>query len=355
MSMTLYSDITYLLNLGNLFLNLLLANIKVKVASILILTAVLLLSACIKLLPIQVSATPPVVGKLHHHKLLVGDLSRELDYYLPNDLQKKPSLIFALHGSMSTGKDMRKQTAYQFDYLAEQENIIVVYPYGYKKHWNDCRASASYAANKKNIDDLAFFKLMITYFQEHYDVDASKVFATGISNGGHMIYRLGMEMPNDFLALAAMAANLPVDKNLGCTKSNVPISIAIFNGTDDPVNPYEGGLVNILGNKSRGSVYSSKGTAEYWSNLFISGAQSTSDYKEVNLKESDGDLKTSITLRIWKSLHGDQVRLYSLQGSGHVVPSKLVSFPFFVGGNAGDIEAADEIWNFFSEIASGNN
>ena len=57
-----------------------------------------------------------------------------------------------------------------------------------------------------------------------------------------MVYRLALEKPEAFAALAVIAANLPVDENFNCQKSDKPVSIAIINGTEDPINPYHGGI-----------------------------------------------------------------------------------------------------------------
>jgi polyhydroxybutyrate depolymerase len=58
---------------------------------------------------------------------------------------------------------------------------------------------------------------------------------------------LALEMPDTFAALAAVAANLPIEANLDCQPSQRPVSIAILNGTNDPINPYNGGLVTLFG------------------------------------------------------------------------------------------------------------
>jgi poly(3-hydroxybutyrate) depolymerase len=44
------------------------------------------------------------------------------------------------------------------------------------------------------------------------------------------------------------------------------------------------------------------------------------------------------------------VRLYTLQGSGHVVPARHVPLPRFLGTTAADISGAEEIVDFFLAI-----
>ena len=288
------------------------------------------------------------VSQLNHLNHLNQKFQRSFNYYLPKNLIENPAIVFVLHGSKGTGNKVRFQSGYQYDYLAENKGeFIVVYPDGYQNHWNDCRASASYAANTENIDDPAFFNQMIDYFVAEHNGESERVFATGFSNGGHMVYRLGLEMPERFTALAAIAANLPVDENSDCLTSDKPVSIAIFNGTKDPINPYEGGLVNVFGDTSRGSVLSTLDTLKYWVDL----AQLDQSHESI-LTDNDNDNSTSVIKTTWtKEVRSEkenkEVRLYTLKGSGHVMPSKVVDFAQILGGNAQDIAGAEEIWTFF--------
>jgi polyhydroxybutyrate depolymerase len=290
---------------------------------------------------------PALTGALHREQLTVGALPRTFSFYVPAHTEAQPALIFVLHGSDGNGDLMRRMSLFRFDALADEKGAFVVYPDGYKKFWNDCRASADYAANIEKIDDSAFFAAMIDHFVQTYRVDPKRVYATGISNGGHMIYRLGLEMPQRFAALAAMAANLPVDANLDCNTSGQPVSMAILNGTEDPINPFNGGLVTIMGNSSRGNVRSAQDTANYWAAL--AGATHT---ETVRLPEVDGNAATWIEREVYRGRDATEVRLYTLHGSGHVMPVRagfLMTqlLETLLGGSAGDMESAAELWDFF--------
>lgn len=289
---------------------------------------------------------PSLPGNLIKQTLTVDKLPRHFSYYLPASASKPSPLVFVLHGSQSQSADMRKMTGYQFERLAEEQGFIVVYPDGYQRHWNDCRASASYAANTEQIDDIAFFKTMLAFFNREYAIDRQAVFATGFSNGGHMAYKLAYELPEAITGIAAIAANLPVADNLDCKPSGQAVSVAVFNGTEDPVNPYQGGLVEVFGDTSRGSVLSSRATIDYWRQL--AGIRQAAI--EVDLPETDGNPDTRISLMHWASDSGIRISLYTLHGSGHVVPSRVVSFGAMLGGDAGDLEAAEEIWDFFHSL-----
>lgn len=286
---------------------------------------------------------PQLEGEFKQGTLLIDSQPRSFSWYKPQALASNAPLIFVLHGSLGSGEQLRSSIAYEFDTLAEKYGFVVVYPDGYKNHWNDCRGSADYAANIEDINDNAFFEAMIDFFADQERIDRQQVFVTGISNGGHMAYGLALEAPDLFAAFAPMAANLPVDSNLDCEKSGQPVSIAIFNGTDDPVNPYDGGLVELFGNSSRGEVRSAMETVGYWREL----AGITEAASEKRFPELDGQQSTSVIEQRWTGADGTQVRLYTLKGSGHVIPSKRVGVPRIAGSAAGDISGPEEIVEFF--------
>lgn len=297
-------------------------------------------------LHIEMPKPPDLKGAIRQQQLTVDSKPRSFQYYVPQVIAEQPAIVFVLHGSMGSGSQVRPLLGYDFERIAEREGFLVVYPDGFEGHWNDCRRNASYSANTQDIADLAFFSAMIDYFAKRYDALTSRVFATGYSNGGHMVYRLALEMPEKFLAVAAVAASLPDQPSMDCTASGKPISVAIFNGTNDPVNPFEGGQVEIFGDTSRGMVKSSQASAEYWAELAgVDAAPETETLPEV-----DGNPSTRITRQRWQATGGTQVWFYTMTGSGHVVPSANIRYGTFFGGAAGDIEGGEEIWKFFESV-----
>ena len=271
------------------------------------------------------------------------ELKRTYDVYVPSTLSPNGPAIFVFHGSYGRSEEMRWITGHDFEYLAEEKGFLVVYPQGYKNFWNDCRASADYVANTENIDDVGFFRKIVKKITIDFNVDPSKILVTGISNGGHMTYKLAFEIPEEVFLVAPLVANLPIEANNDCAPSNKPVNMMIFNGTNDPINPYEGGLVKLLGNTSRGSVLSSEDTYKYWVNL------ANASLEEVfNFEEQDGDIKTSVIRKLSK---GEKVvALYTLVNSGHVVATPNTNLGTNYGGNAGDIVTANEIFSLYEKL-----
>ena len=289
---------------------------------------------------------PDLPGSFQQHNIKVAGLNRNFFSYRPVNLPLNSPVFFVLHGSTQTASDMRQSVAFEFESLADRFGFIVVYPNGYDNHWNDCRASADYLANTENIDDIAFFRAMIKYFAENEQADPNAIFVTGYSNGGHMAYKLAMETPELVKAIAPIAANMPVDSNLDCNKTGVAVSVAILNGRNDPINPYDRGSVEILGNTSRGSVLSTDASINYWlalagTNQNENGAKKTFVHPEV-----DGNPETQVIETRWNNAVVP-IRLFDLKGAGHVVPSKLAHFPRILGGGAADVSGPQVITEFF--------
>ncbi|MGA0555610.1 alpha/beta hydrolase family esterase [Larkinella sp. VNQ87] len=265
------------------------------------------------------------------HSQLVSDSVLIEGYYRTFHFLKparpKASLVFVLHGSGGNGLGTRNGAA-KLEAIAPAENILLVYPDGYKKYWNECRKTAQSAANRENINDNAFFDAMIGYFRKNYRIDPQRVFAVGTSGGGHMAYKLALTMPEQFRAITALIANLPDTNNLDCPEKRVAIPVLIVNGTADQVNPYEGGEVKTNG-ISLGLVRSTDRTFRYWSELAGYQREPT---KEL-LPDTDPTDGKTIERYTYKASGKPEVTLLKVLGGKHDYPN--------------DIDVYLEAWAFF--------
>lgn len=290
---------------------------------------------------------PDLPGEVLVGSLLHDGLQRSWLGYLPASAGDQPALLLVMHGSQSSGADMRALSFYGFDVLAERDGFIVIYPEGYQRHWNDCRAGANYVANLQGVDDVGFLRALVQQMVVEHNVDLSRVYATGLSNGGQMAYRLGLEAPELVAGIAAVAANLPVASNFDCSRSGEPVATLVMNGTLDPVNPYEGGVVEILGDTSRGEVLSSRATAAYWASLAEYDAQG--EHRAwPQVAPDDG---TSVESLSWAQAGKPPVTLITLVGGGHTVPHPLFSLPRILGATSHELDGTEVIWSFFKEAA----
>jgi len=132
-----------------------------------------------------------------------------------------------------------------------------------------CSIAGDISANGLNIDDMGFLTGMIDKLITETGVDPGRVFATGSSRGGSMAFRLALEAPSRFRAVAAVSANVPTPENFKCKPAgHGTSSVMIMNGTKDPLVPFDGGEVNLLGLFYRtGKVRSSRESGQYFANL----------------------------------------------------------------------------------------
>ena len=291
----------------------------------------------------EVFRAPPTQGNYKTYSFMHDDLNRTYDVYIPSTIKKNASVFFLFHASRGNSKDMRSSTGYDFEYLAQEKGFLVVYPQGYKNHWNDCRATADYAANIQDIDDVGYFQQMVKSLEENYMINRKQLVVSGISNGGHMVFKLAHEIPKDILLYTSFAANLPVQDNNDCSLSQEEVNMIIFNGTNDPINPYDGGLVSILGNDSRGFVISAEETYNYWRDL-----TSYEEEKIMTIPQLDSDSKTFVIKK--ESIGSKYVALYSLVNGGHIYASPYLKNSRFAGESVRDINGAEEIYATYLEL-----
>jgi polyhydroxybutyrate depolymerase len=286
---------------------------------------------------------PELAGTMEYGSVEHDGLTRTWRAYIPS-LETGPApLVLILHGSRGDGQRMLEGTRYGFNLLAEREGFIPVYPDGFEKHWNDCRASAGYSANVRNIDDVGFFRAMVREIAARHNIDQSRIYVAGMSNGGHMAYRVGFEAPELTAGIAAIAASLPVEDNLDCERSGEPVATLVMNGTEDPINPYDGGLVEIRNDSSRGRVLSSRDTARYWAHLAGYGGEG----QQLAWPKTSPDA-TSIESTRWSAPGKPPVTLITVVSGGHTIPHPLLSVPRILGRTSHELDASGVIWSFFS-------
>lgn len=289
-------------------------------------------------------APPPLPGTVVAGTLEHDGLQRSWRSFVPDSAPAQPPLVLVLHGSLADGAMARATTFYSFDVVAAREGFVVAYPDGIEQHWNDCRASASYAANRRNIDDVGFLRALVTTLVERHGIDPDRVYVSGFSNGGHMAYRLAMEAPELIAAAAPVAANMPVADNRDCREHGEAVPMMILNGSDDSINPYQGGLVSLFGDSSRGAVLSAEASARHWAALAgHSGAGERQQLAPTQLDDA-----TRLERLGWERSGLAPVVLLTLHGAGHQFPHPVYSGMRLLGTTSHQADGAELIWAFFA-------
>src|SRR4051812_40864226 len=176
------------------------------------------------------------------HQFYIQDAwQRYYHLYLPVNYNREQPipLLLALHGGGGDGNSMIKLTNGEFNRLADEHNFMVCYPDGIAKKWNDGRFQA---LRGRSVDDVGFIAGLIDSLAGGYAVDVEHVFVTGMSNGGHMAYRLACDLYDQIAGIAPVAALMPDNLEQAC-KPPRPMPVLIIAGTDDTLVPYRGGAV----------------------------------------------------------------------------------------------------------------
>ena len=284
---------------------------------------------------------PPLSGRLTTGTIQADGLTRTYLTYVPQGLRKGAPLLLVMHGSGERGSQMRRATGYGFERVADQRNFVVVYPDGYEGYWNACNIVGDYSANRLNVNDVGYLTLLVDKLVAEIGLDPRRVFATGISRGGHMAFRLALEAPSHFRAVAAVAANVPVPENFKCKPTGQGTSsIMIMNGTKDPLNPFDGGDVSFFGLLKRGKVRPSRESGQYFADL--NNIIHPPETKEIQLTNG-----VQIQQVLWHEDSKPAVELITVFGGGHVIPQPYWRAPRLLGPTPKQPNGPAVIWEFF--------
>ncbi|GLI28523.1 hypothetical protein ARHIZOSPH14_27650 [Agromyces rhizosphaerae] len=281
-------------------------------------------------------AEPELAASVEQHTITVDGLERTYTTVVPDDLPADAPLVLAFHGSNADSAAMRTVAGYRFDELAVERGFVMAYPDGYEQTWHGCRAETPYPARIDDIDDVAFAEAIVGAAASDLGIDTSRVYATGLSNGGHMAIRLGAERPDLISGVAAFAAAQPAPANDTCEWSGEAVPTMFVLGTADPINPYEGGEAGTLAG-SLGDVYSAEESARV-------------------IAERNGVAGEPVVERtgddVVRTAYGDDtdaaVVLYTVEDGGHVVPNPVYAQPRVMGATTAHLDGPLVAWEFFA-------
>jgi polyhydroxybutyrate depolymerase len=207
-------------------------------------------------------AEPPIAGEVASCALPDG---RRYDAVLPTATGPLP-VVLAIHGGGGNSRNARTITcptgdlddADCLDALGVREGFLTIYPDGTPstllrnlKTWNagggvDDLQCTSGRACADNVDDVGYFRSVLDDLSRWVTVDERRVYATGLSNGGAMSYRLGHELSDRIAAIAPIGAA----DQFGIASEPPPadhlVPVLDIHGTADPCWPFDGGTAACL-------------------------------------------------------------------------------------------------------------
>ena len=286
---------------------------------------------------LAVLAAEPLGPGDFHRSLTVGDTTRSYLVHVPPRYEagRPAALVLSLHGACS---DANVQVHFcGLNRKADSAGFVVVYPNGTGAgpllFWN--AGLARFEAAKKLPDDVAFIAYVLDDVASVLNVDPKRVYATGMSNGAMMCYRLAAELSSRIAAIAPVGGTMAIDK----AEPQRPVSVIHFHGTADTTVLYRG----LDDRASRLIKYQSvDDTIKTW--VTVNGCPAEPTIHKFPDRAHDG---TSVTQKTYgPGRDGAEVALVAIEGGGHTWPGRDPMLKF-LGKSTKQISADDLLWEFF--------
>ncbi len=318
-------------------------------------------------------------------KVTVDDVDRTFLVRLPkgyNPQQHYPVVIL-LHGMNQDADDIERLTG--FDQIADKDSIIAVYPLALHGRWNvgvhpkeheeqpmsprrrryggypgggypgggggggypggggggypgggQQQPQQRHQESQPEADDIGFFNQMIDQLSSKFSADSSRIYVSGLSEGGFMAMHIGCTISDKIAAVATVGATMP--KTMVCLPSRT-VSLMMITGTSDPVVPHGGGTEHNLNL----ATLSADDSAKAWAKIDHCGDKP--EHRKLP-SHGKGGMETKIDTYGGCGL-GAQVALYSVKGAGNTWPGGEQYEPEnTIGKTSNDFSANDVIWNF---------
>jgi polyhydroxybutyrate depolymerase len=158
--------------------------------------------------------------------------SRSYVVHLPARYDNASALpvVLVFHGRGGFPGTVARQSG--MNTLADKKRFMVVYPEGTGQPNNGsfnagrcCGDAARY-----NVDDVGFVRDVLDDLQSRYKIDSKRVYATGMSNGASMAFRIAAELADRIAAIGPVSGNQGFEGPL----PSRPVPVICFYGMRDP-------------------------------------------------------------------------------------------------------------------------
>lgn len=277
-------------------------------------------------------------------------------------------VVIDLHGGGGSATGARAMTCPNgdlndpacLDRVADCEGFITVYPSGTSdsrvesiRTFDAGGGASGYAcvsgvACATEIDDYRYFTDLLDTLEKTYNVDAARIYLTGISNGGAMSQRLACELASRIAAIAPISGGNQFSALDYCSPVR-PVPVLEIHGTADHCWPYQGGVQTCAGplvSAGFGTFVSIPATVSSWAAR--NGCRPTPIVE--NLPDVDPTDGTTVTRFTYQGCAkgGDVVHL-RINGGGHTWPGGSRVLPLWmVGKTSREFNANKVMWDFFA-------
>ncbi len=248
-------------------------------------------------------------------------------------------VVLAFHGGRSNAQGMVRFCG--LNPYADDAGFVVVYPNGtgpepHLLSWAAGICCSDHPPDKAPVDEIGFVAMLLDDLAARLPTDPTRVYATGMSNGGMLCYRLAAELSDRVAAIASVGGTMGTES---CSPPR-PVPILHLHGTEDYFVPLEGGRGKR--SPSRTEFFSVAHTLECWK--AVNRCHDAPRRTELPLRAEDG---TSIYRDSYAAAEGGaEIELYIIEGGGHTWPGQKPPL-LFLGKSTKNLDANKVLWEFF--------
>ena len=302
----------------------------------------LLLALVLSLAARGASAQSERAETLEHQSLTRHYLLR-----LPGGATGSRPLVIGLHG-LSDAPDWRDRIGglrawWRMDAVADREGFVLAYPAAVSGRWSySDQRPLPIPGRAELVDDLGFLSALIDRLVARGIADPARVFVAGASRGGLMAWSMACALSEQIAAAAPLITGMTDGQLPGCRPTR-RVPLLALAGTRDRTQIYDGWIYPTY------RLLSVPETMEFWRRLY----GCTGQVGRALPHREPSDL-TRVSQVEWTGCAaGGALRLYRVEGGGHQLPSltPMADPPDWAGAQNRDIETAEEVWRFFSDLA----
>jgi polyhydroxybutyrate depolymerase len=269
-------------------------------------------------------------AQLMNQTINVGGVQRQYVMYLPAGYDGSSPLpvMMAFHGGCDSAFSFVQLA--DFRPYADADQFMAVYPQGLPEAGDpSCPVWNSEGPFTSGVDDIGYTAAIIDDLAANYNIDETRVYACGYSNGANMSWELACLLSDRIAAVGPVAGSMwQWTPNQGTPTRPVPV--VSIHGTQDFYNPWGGGPPYSLGLIAASEFFAQNANAD-----------TTPTIVDLpNIAPGDG---STVDLYTWGN--GDdcvEVQHYRVQNGGHDWPG--------VFGNM-DIDSTQVIWEFCKQFS----
>jgi len=282
----------------------------------------ILISVLLLMMGLPVEGQITLQGSIQH-----DNTTRNYRLYLPPGYTNEANmpLVLNLHGFGS--ESFEQQVYSEMFTIADTAGFAICYPDGLLRSWNVGWDFGSMA------DDVGFLSALIDSLLAEYSLDADRVYACGMSNGGFMSYSLACELNDKVAAVASVTGAFSPTYAPTCEPGRA-VPVMQIHGTADTVIRYNG---------TPDVSIPIEEVVDFW--VMNNGCDTNPVITPVpDINMTDGS--TAERLDYPNCRDGSAVAFYRIEGGGHTWPGSFIIFDI----TNQDFEASEVIWNFFQQF-----